>query len=829
MRTIKRIAGATLMVSGFSILTGMIANSLSPVEAQTGQVQINAAVSTGSLALTIDNSGPCSSFDTTNQVLTIETMAGGITSNCLTVTANGTNPNGYTLTIDGPDSGNLVLGNQTLSSTNGSMGTPATLTSGLTTGSWGFAIPAEQNNGFSWGFDNLATYTNPANGFNNPTNTNNTAKFASVPTSATPFATTDAINSTPDTYNMFFGVSAGAGIATGTYTGVVTITGFGNATPLPQAIQEITIGTCPTDRTMVMDARDNKTYWIQKTLDGQCWMQTNLAYAGGGNNAFGDVKTLVQSVSGVNIGVGQACRGDNATLNTFGQGCFWTPDDANLSVFPTEPSTATDGGMNVATRQFGYLYNWCAAMGNQPEACQTSTFIQPNQSVSICPAGWRLPIDQPTTGEFTALNTAINGGSTNPAGLFSNGLFMSGGMFESGTHDYIGEWGMYWSSTSLYAGGALSLGIFDTTYVDTAEGSAVKGSGGSIRCVVDTALTQPTISSISPNTGSTAGGTTITITGTNFIDVQSVTIDGNLCTDLNVQSTTQLACVTPAGSAGGQDVQVTTSEGTVMRQQGFLYLEPGAPLLMQNITVANCPTTRTLAMDARDNRTYWVRKIGNLCWMETNLAYAGGGILTFGDTMSITQGILGVNTNAGQVCRGDFNSLDDFRRSCFWTPTGANPTTNPAQPSTSTTGTGQHGYLYNWCAAMGNQSSACSVVDGNQPNQSVNDGINVFNICPRGWRLPTGGWGTDEFTALNTAINGGVNDTDTGLLSNGLFMRSGGFNNGSFWGAGIDGTYWTSTVDADAAAQRFVFRSDDVIGSIDTGKSLGLSVRCVSP
>jgi hypothetical protein len=60
-------------------------------------------------------------------------------------------------------------------------------------------------------------------------------------------------------------------------------------------------------------------------------------------------------------------------------------------------------------------------------------------------------------------------------------------------------------------------------------------------------------------------------------------------------------------------------------------------------------------------------------------------------------------------------------------------------------------------------------------------------------------------------------------------MRSGNFNNGSFWGAGIDGTYWTSTVDADDAAQRFIFRSDDVIGNIDTGKSLGLSVRCVSP
>ena len=54
-------------------------------------------------------------------------------------------------------------------------------------------------------------------------------------------------------------------------------------------IQTVTKANCSTTRTMVRDARDNSTYWIQKLADGNCWMLTNLAYAGGGTNTYGDV------------------------------------------------------------------------------------------------------------------------------------------------------------------------------------------------------------------------------------------------------------------------------------------------------------------------------------------------------------------------------------------------------------------------------------------------------------------------------------------------------------------------------------------------------------
>jgi alpha-tubulin suppressor-like RCC1 family protein len=55
-----------------------------------------------------------------------------------------------------------------------------------------------------------------------------------------------------------------------------------------------------------------------------------------------------------------------------------------------------------------------------------------------------------------------------------------------------------------------------------------------------------TVVSVSPASGPLAGGTNVTITGTNFIDVTRVTIGGNDLVDLTVMSATQITGTTPA-------------------------------------------------------------------------------------------------------------------------------------------------------------------------------------------------------------------------------------------------------------------------------------------
>ena len=88
-------------------------------------------------------------------------------------------------------------------------------------------------------------------------------------------------------------------------------------------------------------------------------------------------------------------------------------------------------------------------------------------------------------------------------------------------------------------------------------------------------VSDPTITNISPNTGSTAGGTAVTITGTEFATGATVTFGGVSATDIVVVSATEITCVTPAGTAGAVDVVITnTDTGTVTSAGGFTYVVP---------------------------------------------------------------------------------------------------------------------------------------------------------------------------------------------------------------------------------------------------------------
>jgi len=87
----------------------------------------------------------------------------------------------------------------------------------------------------------------------------------------------------------------------------------------------------------------------------------------------------------------------------------------------------------------------------------------------------------------------------------------------------------------------------------------------------------PTVTTISPDYGTTAGSTSVTITGTGFIAGATVTIGGASATDVNVQNATTITCVTPSGTGGtGRDVAVTTGDGTGTLTAGFKFVAPVA-------------------------------------------------------------------------------------------------------------------------------------------------------------------------------------------------------------------------------------------------------------
>ena len=60
----------------------------------------------------------------------------------------------------------------------------------------------------------------------------------------------------------------------------------------------------------------------------------------------------------------------------------------------------------------------------------------------------------------------------------------------------------------------------------------------------------PTVSSVSPNSGAVAGGTAVTITGTNFAAGATVTFGATAATNVVVVNSTTITATTPAGTAG---------------------------------------------------------------------------------------------------------------------------------------------------------------------------------------------------------------------------------------------------------------------------------------
>jgi hypothetical protein len=71
----------------------------------------------------------------------------------------------------------------------------------------------------------------------------------------------------------------------------------------------------------------------------------------------------------------------------------------------------------------------------------------------------------------------------------------------------------------------------------------------------------PTVSSISPTSGTTAGGTAISITGSGFLAGATVSLGGTPATGVTVVSSTSITATAPAHAAGAATVTVTNTDG----------------------------------------------------------------------------------------------------------------------------------------------------------------------------------------------------------------------------------------------------------------------------
>lgn len=88
---------------------------------------------------------------------------------------------------------------------------------------------------------------------------------------------------------------------------------------------------------------------------------------------------------------------------------------------------------------------------------------------------------------------------------------------------------------------------------------------------IDRLFPPATVTTITPATGPAAGGTTVTIKGTNLDGVSAVNFGASAGTELRVISTTELRVKTPAVAAGAVNVVVADDAGNVTKNAGFTF------------------------------------------------------------------------------------------------------------------------------------------------------------------------------------------------------------------------------------------------------------------
>jgi IPT/TIG domain-containing protein/PASTA domain-containing protein len=104
----------------------------------------------------------------------------------------------------------------------------------------------------------------------------------------------------------------------------------------------------------------------------------------------------------------------------------------------------------------------------------------------------------------------------------------------------------------------------------------------------------PGVSAISPTSGSTAGGTSVLISGHDFTGATAVTFGGTPATSFSVLSESTITAMSPAHAAGDAAVSVTTLAGSANAPTPFTFAAPPAPTTAPALPVAKCVVPKLL-------------------------------------------------------------------------------------------------------------------------------------------------------------------------------------------------------------------------------------------
>lgn len=197
--------------------------------------------------------------------------------------------------------------------------------------------------------------------------------------------------------------------------------------------------------------------------------------------------------------------------------------------------------------------------------------------------------DSSTTGINSTPNESASTAGAAYVFVRSSGTWSQQAYLKASNSGFGDEFGF---SVSVFGDTAVIGANGESSNATTVNGNGTDNSAIQAGAAYVFSLTPgPTLTSVSPPTGATAGGTSVTLTGTGFTGATGVTFGGTAATSVVVTNATTITCTTPARADGTASVLVTTPGGTNAANTLFTYV---APLLPPTLTSVNPSTGSTV-------------------------------------------------------------------------------------------------------------------------------------------------------------------------------------------------------------------------------------------
>ncbi len=311
------------------------------------------------------------------------------------------------------------------------------------------------------------------------------------------------------------------------------------------------------------------------------------------NNSRGSVTLLgvtasaftLPSGSTLGVSINGTTPGDGITAGTYSQLVVSGSIDLNDAILQVVPSTAIAAGTTFTIVQSGSgvtgVFNGLP-QGSVVTAADGSQFAisyqaDGGEAVVLTAV---LPV---VTGVSPSTGPAPGGTTVTITGTgFTDGTVVDFGMMQATGVTVV-------NSTTITVPSPGGTGMVDVTVV-TPAGVSVMSSADQFSYV--TATGPPAVTGVSPATGPTTGGTTVTITGNNLAGVSAVNFGSMQVNTFSSDTATEITLASPAGS-GTVDVTVMTPDGTSAASSAyeFSYVAAIGPPAVTGLAPATGPST----------------------------------------------------------------------------------------------------------------------------------------------------------------------------------------------------------------------------------------------